>query len=124
MKRIVAAVVITAWIVPAAPAWAGSHAQDSTLEQMGYGTGSVLGSAVYFPFKAAFCILGGIGSGVTLAVAGSASAKRVADASCRGTWAITPDIVRGREPVQFVGRAVAEPSAASGPRTERIPPGR
>lgn len=124
MKRIVAAIVITAWLVPAAPARAGSHAEDSTLEQIGYGTGSVLGSAVYFPFKAVFCILGGIGSGVALAVAGSGSAKRVADASCRGTWAITPDIVRGQEPVQFIGRAPAGSAAAGGPRSEGAPPGR
>jgi hypothetical protein len=83
--------------------WAGSGAQESTPEQIGAGVGSVVGSAVYFPFKASFCILGGIASGVTLVADGPQSADKVARAACRGTWAITPDIVKGQTPINFVG---------------------
>ena len=94
--------------------WAASDSDESTLEQVGYGTGSVLGSAVYFPFKASFCILGGIGSGFTLIFAGPEKANKVVSTTCRGTWAITPDVVKGKERVQFVG----EPSAPVTPPSQ------
>jgi hypothetical protein len=87
--------------------WAESNSRESTLGQMGYGTGSVLGSAVYFPFKASFCILGGIGSAFTLPFGGTKTAGKVATASCGGTWAITPDVVKGKERVRFFGGAPA-----------------
>ena len=83
--------------------WADPGSNESTGAQIAYGTGSVLGSAVYFPFKASFCILGGIGSGFAYVFAGPGAAERTANASCRGTWAITPDIVKGEERVHFVG---------------------
>jgi hypothetical protein len=94
-----------------APSWAESNAREGTLSQVGAGVGSVVGSAVYFPFKAAFCILGGIGSGFTLLAAGPESANKVASASCRGTWAITPDVVKGKETVHFVGEPRPSPES-------------
>jgi hypothetical protein len=51
-------------------------ANDNPFAQAGYGAGSVLGRIVYAPFKATFCILGAIGSGVTLAAAGPGQARR------------------------------------------------
>ncbi len=90
-----AALVAAATITPAA---ADSAAQDAA-----YGTGSVLTTIVYAPFKATFCILGGITSGFTLPFAGPQTAEKVATRACGGTWAITPDALKGREPVHFVG---------------------
>ena len=78
-------------------------ANDNAAAEAGYGAGSVLGTLVYAPFKATFCILGALGSGVTLAAAGPDQAGRVATASCGGTWVITPDVVKGRQEVHFVG---------------------
>src|SRR5262249_38362035 len=75
---------------------------DTTPEQVGYGVGSVLGTLVYAPFKATFCILGAIASVATLPF-GTDTAGKVVGASCRGTWVITPDTVKGKEPVNFVG---------------------
>lgn len=98
--------------------WAASGSQESTMTQIGAGVGSAVGTAVYFPFKAAFCILGGITSGFTLIAAGPQTATRVADTTCRGTWAITPDIVKGNEPVKFIGDS--PPGRSS---HERHPPG-
>ena len=82
----------------AAPAAADSAAQD-----VAYGAGSVLGTAVYAPFKATFCILGGITSGFTFPFAGADTAGRVATTGCGGTWAITPAVLKGQEHVKFVG---------------------
>lgn len=86
-----------------AVSWAESGAQESTWSQIGTGVGSGLGTVVYFPVKAVFCLGGGIASGFTLIFAGRDNADKVAGTACRGTWAITPDIINGKEPVKFVG---------------------
>jgi hypothetical protein len=99
--------------------WADSGSGDSTGAQIGYGTGSVVGSAVYFPFKASFCILGGIGSGFAHVFAGPGVAQRTANAACRGTWVITPNVVKGKEPVHFVGDSPAGVPAATAAGTRR-----
>ena len=114
MKQIVAVAVALILIGQSTLGWAESRADESTLEQIGYGTGAVVGSAVYFPFKASFCILGGIGSGFTRIFAGPEKANKVVSTTCRGTWAITPDVVKGKERVQFVG----EPSAPVTPPSQ------
>jgi hypothetical protein len=81
-----------------------SQAQaDSTGQDVAYGTGSVLTTLVYAPVKASFCILGGITSGFTLPFAGPETAGKVATTACGGTWAITPDALKGKEQVRFVG---------------------
>ncbi len=114
MHRIIAATVFGMLLLTqATPSWA-----ESTGAEIGYGTGSVVGSAVYFPFKASFCILGGIGSGFAQVFAGPEAAQRTANASCRGTWVITPNVVKGREPVHFVGTSPPPP----GPPPSRVPP--
>ncbi|PYM24567.1 MAG: hypothetical protein DMD80_23720 [Candidatus Rokuibacteriota bacterium] len=90
---------------------AGSDPNESTPEQVAYGAGSVLGTVVYAPFKAAFCILGAIGSAFT-AIVSPPTAGKIVGASCRGTWSITPDVLKGKEKFQFVGEVrPGEPAA-------------
>jgi len=98
-----ASLVVAGW---AAPAEADSAAQD-----VAYGAGSVLGRAVYAPFKATFCILGGITSGFTFPFAGADTAGKVVTAGCGGTWAITPGVLKGQDHVKFVGGQPAPPPA-------------
>jgi hypothetical protein len=57
---------------------------------------------IYAPIKATFCILGGVGSGLT-AIFSPPTAGKVAMATCGGSWTVTPDMMRGRESPQFVG---------------------
>lgn len=90
------------------PASAESAAQD-----VAYGTGSVFTTLVYAPVKATFCILGGITSGFTLPFAGPQTAEKVATRACGGTWAITPDVLKGKEPVRFVGGNGSSPREAA-----------
>src|SRR6266705_2209859 len=71
-------------------------------QEVARGAGSALGTLVYAPVKASFCILGAIGSGFTYMV-DSKTAGKVAQGSCGGTWVITPSAVAGKEPVRFVG---------------------
>jgi hypothetical protein len=93
--------------VAATPAWA-----ESTAQQVTYGAGSVLGTLVYAPFKTSFCVVGAVTSGLTLPFGGPRTAKQVATAACGGTWAITPDVLKGRERVRFIGGSPAPRTSA------------
>jgi len=97
--------------------WAAPAAADSAAQDVAYGAGSVLGTAVYAPFKATFCILGGVTSGFTFRFAGADTAGRVATAGCGGTWAITPGILKGQERVKFIG-GQAPPSPPATPASK------
>jgi hypothetical protein len=87
-----------------------SAAADSTSQEVLYGVGSVTSTLVYAPVKASFCILGAVTSGFTLPFGGPRTAEKVATTACGGTWAITPDALRGKDPVRFVGGSSGEPS--------------
>lgn len=99
MRHFVMLVFSLALVGSSAPSWASS---ESTAVEIGSSAGSALGTLVYAPVKATFCILGGIGSGFT-AIASPPTAGKVAMASCGGSWIVTPNVIRGREPLKFVG---------------------
>lgn len=92
---------------------------DSTAQEVAYGTGSVLTTLVYAPFKATFCILGGVTAGFTLPFGGPRTAEKVASAGCGGTWAITPGVLKGQERIRFVGGNGAEPAGGGRAATTR-----
>ena len=89
-----------AFLAPGA-AWAGGGSAGSTPEQVAYGAGSALGTIVYSPVKASFCIVGGV-AGAFTALASPSTASKVVGGACRGTWIITPDVLKGKERVKFV----------------------
>ena len=89
-------------IVIGALAVSPAHA-DSAGQEAAYGAGSVFGTLLYAPFKTSFCVVGAVTSGLTLPFGGTDTAGRVATAACAGTWAITPSVIKGQEPVRFVG---------------------
>lgn len=123
-KWIVASLIALALVAQSTPSRAASTSSESTLSQAGYGAGSVLGTLVYSPLKASFCILGGIGSAFT-AIVSPETASRVVGASCRGTWMITPDVLKGRERVQVVGDVPPTSTGAGKPSAgEAHAPGR
>lgn len=89
--------------------WAAPAAANGAAQDVAYGAGSVLGTVVYAPFKATFCILGGITSGFAFPFAGADTAGKVATAGCGGTWSITPGVLKGQEHVKFVGGQASSP---------------
>ncbi len=112
MRRIVALLLGLLLLGQSAVALAaGAGGNGSTPQQVLYGAGSVLSTVAYAPFKASFCILGGIASAFT-AIGSPATAAKVVGVSCRGTWTITPDALRGKEPVRFVGDVPAARAVA------------
>lgn len=67
---------------------------------------SVVTSAVYFPFKAAYAILGGVTSGLTYGITlakESETANRIAVKSFTGDWYIHPNILTSEEELNFSG---------------------
>jgi hypothetical protein len=80
-----------------------TDAAESAASEAAYGAGSFFTTLVYAPVKTSFCILGGIASVFTLPFGGTDTAGDVAATTCGGTWLITPDILRGKERVRFLG---------------------
>ena len=105
MKQLTVLMVgVAALLVATTSSHAAESPPASTGAQIGTGVGSMVGSALYFPFKASFCILGGVSSGFALLFGGAQAAEKVADTTCRGTWVISPTIVAGKETVHFTGQ--------------------
>ena len=80
-----------------------ADAAQSASQDVAYGAGSVFTTLLYAPFKTSFCVVGAVTSALTLPFGGTQTAGKVATAACGGTWTITPDALRGKEPVRFVG---------------------
>ena len=93
----------------------GTESHDPAQSAGGVPLWSGLGTLIYAPLKATFCLLGGIASGLT-AIASPPTAGKVAMASCGGAWIVTPNVVRGREPVKFVGDTTLTPSRSTAAR--------
>ena len=92
-----------------------AHAESAS-QEVAYGAGSVFGTLLYAPFKTSFCVVGAVTSGLALPFGGPQTTERVATAACGGTWAITPDVLKGRERVRFVGGGSSQGSQASARR--------
>jgi hypothetical protein len=101
MREIAALFLGLTVLAHATLAWADN---EGALQQVGYGAASVLGTLVYAPLKAALCIMGGLSS-APVRIFDRETAAGMVGASCGGTWVITPAVVKGREPLEFVGRA-------------------
>ena len=108
MRYVVGLFLVVTLVGSSAPAWADS---ESTFVQVGSAAGSALGTMIYAPVKAAFCILGGIGSGFT-AIVSPPTAGRVAMATCGGSWTVTPEMMRGHESPKFVGDTAPQQTSA------------
>jgi len=79
--------------------------ESSPSNEAALGVGSFFLSLVYSPVKMAYAILGGIVGGLTYGVTGGdlETAQAVWESSMYGTYIITPDHLKGNEPVRFVG---------------------
>ena len=97
--------------------------EGGTPSSAGMQAAAAVSTILYFPFKAAFAICGGIVGGLAYAFSGGneQAAKSIWDTSLRGTYVITPDHLQGNRPVRFLGVADSsdEPAQASAPEPIR-----
>src|SRR5262250_1557124 len=108
MRRITLLFLVLALVGPSTPSWASS---ESTAVEVGSSAGSAFGTLIYAPLKATFCILGGIGSGVT-AIFSPPTAGRIAMAACGGDWTVSPQSIQGHAPPKFIGDTPPSQAAA------------
>jgi hypothetical protein len=103
-------VVIAYGSMLVAPAWSQSTSTDSlqgTASGAGMGAASAAATILYFPFKAAFALGGGIVGGLAYVFSGfsESTAKNIWVPSVYGTYVITPEHLSGDRPVRFLGVA-------------------
>ena len=93
--------------------------ESSPSNEAALGVGSFFLTLVYTPVKMAYAILGGVVGGFTYALTGGnvETAQNVWEPSVDGTYIITPDHLKGNEPVRFVGVSAYEEEAYL---TERV----
>jgi hypothetical protein len=86
-------------------------ASTGTPSGVGMQAASAVATILYFPFKAAFAIGGGVVGGLAYAFSGGSdqTAKNIWIPSIYGTYIITPDHLKGDKPVRFLG-VPAEPA--------------
>lgn len=93
--------------------------ESSPSNEAALGVGSFFLTLVYTPVKMAYAILGGVIGGFTYGLTGGdlETAQDVWEPSVYGTYIITPDHLKGNEPVRFVGVSAYEEEAYL---TERV----
>ena len=85
---------------------AKTYAEHSTAGKTGLVAASIVTSAVYIPFKAAYAILGGVTSGLTYGVTMAKEAEtahNIATKTFTGDWYIHPNILTSHEELNFSG---------------------
>lgn len=122
LRRTLAVTIAASLLATPSLALAGDHTKEVSKES-GLGAAAAVSSLFYSPVKLVYAV-GGlvIGSLAWVFTAGDTDvADKVYVRSLRGTYVITPEILRGEEPLVFIGRdpsvmPVGQPKAiATGP---------
>ena len=113
-------VIITYCSMVVAPAWSQSTSADTqqgTASGAGMGAASAAATILYFPFKAAFAIGGGLVGGLAYVFSGFSeqTAKNIWVPSMYGTYVITPEHLNGDRPVRFLGVAAENEGGVTAP---------
>jgi hypothetical protein len=95
--------VLTGLLLLAHPVNGWADTQQPGTESTGQKAGSVVATALYMPLKAGLCVLGGGASLFAFLYGGEAAMRTLQLAACTGTWVLTPGIMKGEEPLNFVG---------------------
>ena len=88
-----------------APAPTNEPAEQSVTEEAGYGVGSALANVFYIPAKVTYAGLGLITGGLGFVLSGGRSdvANNIIYPAVRGNYVVTPNHLKGSEPIYFVG---------------------
>jgi len=97
------------------------NTEGGSASSAGMQAAAAVSTILYFPFKAAFAIGGGIVGGLAYAFSGGneQAAKSIWDTSLRGTYFISPDHLQGNRPIRFLGVADSDDASAHAPEPVR-----
>lgn len=100
-------------------------AADSPGMEYGLGVGCAFINLVYGPVKVLYATGGAVVSGFAwvFSAGDTGVAKPIWDASMRGDYMVVPDQLRGRERLDFIGRAPEQAGAMGTPWKEEPPTG-
>jgi hypothetical protein len=109
--------MITAITTPAWSQVSASDQQQGTAAGAGMQAAAAVSTILYFPFKGAFAIGGGIVGGLAYVFSGFSeqTAKSIWVPSMYGTYVITPEHLTGDRPVRFLGVAAEAERATAVP---------
>ena len=104
MHRIVAGMLALALLAPVGTARAAGDppAPPTPGQRAALEAGSIVGTVIYTPVKGFLCFLGIGTSPLVYVSSGPRAARDVTRRTCTGTWIITPEVLRGDEPLDFV----------------------
>ena len=119
MRTMVMAGVLTASLVGGAARPAGAAADY--VNDFGMGLGTVLANCFYMPTKVVYATLGGLTGSFAYVLTGGRmdTASAVWVPSLGGTYVLTPDMLRGEDPVYFSGVAESREASRDGYKASR-----
>ncbi len=87
------------------PAPTNQPAEQSVGEEAGYGVGSALANLLYIPAKVTYAGLGLLTGGLGFVLSGGRAdvANNIIYPAVRGNYVVTPNHLKGTEPIYFVG---------------------
>ena len=105
LRLVVTLFFVSSLLLALPVAMAQEEESSDKMSEAGLGAASVLLTIPYGVTKVVYAILGGIVGSFTWVLTGGNTevAKEVWDPSFNGTYVITPDHLRGKEPVRFFG---------------------
>jgi hypothetical protein len=88
---------------------------DGLLEDAGVGAGTALLNLVYIPLKLTYATLGAVTGGLAyaLTVGRTDTARNIWEPTMGGTYALSPDMLRGDRPIYFSGKAREDEGVSS-----------
>lgn len=102
-RRMVVGILLCGVLFGASPPVA--HAEESTFSNVGAGIGAAFANLLYIPGKLVYAALGAVTGtlayGLTLGNMDVASG--IWEPTIGGTYVLTPDMMRGEEPIRFNG---------------------
>src|SRR5258705_13556327 len=86
---------------------ANNQPQESVGNEAGYGIGAALASVFYIPAKVTYAGLGLLTGGLGFVLTGGRAdvANNIIYPAVRGDYVVTPNNLKGTEPIYFVGAA-------------------
>ena len=115
-------IVPSAWSQESTATPSSQGTAGGTASGAGMGAAAAVSTILYFPFKAAFAIGGGIVGGLAYLFSGGSeqTAKSIWTTSLLGDYYISPDQLEGNRPIRFLGVAESNDAPASASAPEAI----